>query len=196
MSIRLQFGGLCRRGRQYAADPSQPPERADRLRDPRQGRVHESRRLGEGSRRARDHRATPSAAGGCKPGGTVVEGTAGNTGIGLAHVCNARGYRCVIVMPDNQSPEKYQTDRDARRRSAARQDGAVQRSEPLPESGRPAGARNCRMRSGRTSSTTPPTATRTSARPARRSGSRPAAASTRSSPRPAPAARSAAFRVT
>ena len=40
-------------------------------------------------------------------GGTVVEGTAGNTGIGLAHVCNARGYRCIIVMPDNQSPEKY-----------------------------------------------------------------------------------------
>jgi len=42
-----------------------------------------------------------------KPGGVVVEGTAGNTGIGLAHVCNARGYRCIIVMPDNQSPEKY-----------------------------------------------------------------------------------------
>ena len=43
-----------------------------------------------------------------KPGGTVVEGTAGNTGIGLAHVCNARGYPCVIVMPDNQAAEKYQ----------------------------------------------------------------------------------------
>src|SRR6201994_1404200 len=42
------------------------------------------------------------------PKGTVVEGTAGNTGIGLAHLCNARGYRCVIVMPDNQAPEKYQ----------------------------------------------------------------------------------------
>jgi cysteine synthase A len=42
-----------------------------------------------------------------KAGGTVVEGTAGNTGIGIAHICNARGYRCVIVMPDNQSPEKY-----------------------------------------------------------------------------------------
>ncbi len=40
------------------------------------------------------------------PGGTVVEGTAGNTGIGLAHVCNARGYRCIIVIPDTQSPEK------------------------------------------------------------------------------------------
>jgi cysteine synthase A len=41
-----------------------------------------------------------------KPGGTLVEGTAGNTGIGFAHLCNASGYRCVIVMPDNQSPEK------------------------------------------------------------------------------------------
>lgn len=41
-----------------------------------------------------------------KPGGTVVEGTAGNTGIGLAHVCRARGYKCVIYMPDTQSQEK------------------------------------------------------------------------------------------
>jgi cysteine synthase A len=41
-----------------------------------------------------------------QPGGTVVEGTAGNTGIGLAHICAERGYRCVIVIPDNQSPEK------------------------------------------------------------------------------------------
>ena len=40
------------------------------------------------------------------PGGTVVEGTAGNTGIGIAHICNARGYPCVIYMPDNQSQEK------------------------------------------------------------------------------------------
>jgi cysteine synthase A len=40
-------------------------------------------------------------------GGTVVEGTAGNTGIGLAHVCNARGYQHILLMPDNQSPEKY-----------------------------------------------------------------------------------------
>ena len=42
------------------------------------------------------------------PGGTVVEGTAGNTGIGIAHICNARGYPCVIYMPDNQSPEKIE----------------------------------------------------------------------------------------
>ena len=41
-----------------------------------------------------------------QPGGTIVEGTAGNTGIGLTLVGNARGYRCVIVMPETQSQEK------------------------------------------------------------------------------------------
>jgi cysteine synthase A len=46
------------------------------------------------------------ANGALKKGGTVVEGTAGNTGIGLAHVCNSRGYKTVIYMPDNQSAEK------------------------------------------------------------------------------------------
>jgi len=63
-----------------------------------------------GSVKDRAARAIVAAAertGELPPGGTVVEGTAGNTGIGLAHVCNARGYRCVIVMPDNQSPEKF-----------------------------------------------------------------------------------------
>ena len=41
-----------------------------------------------------------------KPGGTIVEGTAGNTGIGLALVGNARGYKTVIVIPQTQSQEK------------------------------------------------------------------------------------------
>ncbi len=41
-----------------------------------------------------------------KPGGVIVEGTAGNTGIGLGLVANARGYRTVIVMPETQSQEK------------------------------------------------------------------------------------------
>lgn len=49
------------------------------------------------------------AAGELKPGGTIVEGTAGNTGIGLALVGNALGYRTIIVMPDNQSQEKMAT---------------------------------------------------------------------------------------
>lgn len=41
-----------------------------------------------------------------KPGGTIVEGTAGNTGIGLALVANTRGYKTVIVIPETQSQEK------------------------------------------------------------------------------------------
>jgi cysteine synthase len=44
-----------------------------------------------------------------RAGGTIVEGTAGNTGIGLAVVANARGYRTVIVIPDTQSQEKKDT---------------------------------------------------------------------------------------
>src|SRR5712671_2559064 len=40
------------------------------------------------------------------PGGVLVEGTAGNTGIGLALIANARGYRTIIVIPDTQSQEK------------------------------------------------------------------------------------------
>ncbi len=41
-----------------------------------------------------------------KPGGVIVEGTAGNTGIGLALVARARGYRTIIVIPETQSQEK------------------------------------------------------------------------------------------
>ena len=44
--------------------------------------------------------------GALKPGGTIVEGTAGNTGIGLTHVANALGYKTIIVIPNTQSQEK------------------------------------------------------------------------------------------
>jgi cysteine synthase A len=56
-----------------------------------------------------------------RPGGVIVEGTAGNTGIGLALVANARGYRTVIVIPDTQSQEK---------KDALRQFGADLREVP------------------------------------------------------------------
>ncbi len=49
------------------------------------------------------------ARGALQPGGTIVEGTAGNTGIGLALVANAKGYKTIIVMPDTQSREKMDT---------------------------------------------------------------------------------------
>jgi cysteine synthase A len=42
------------------------------------------------------------------PGGTIVEGTAGNTGIALTLIGNERGYRVIICIPDDQSPEKYE----------------------------------------------------------------------------------------
>src|SRR4051812_31193074 len=56
-----------------------------------------------------------------RPGGVIVEGTAGNTGIGLALVANAKGYRTVIVIPDTQSQEK---------KDALRQFGADLRQVP------------------------------------------------------------------
>src|SRR3982750_399941 len=46
------------------------------------------------------------ASGALKPGGTIVEGTAGNTGIGLTLVANALGFKSVIVIPETQSQEK------------------------------------------------------------------------------------------
>jgi uroporphyrin-III C-methyltransferase len=78
-------------------------------------------------------------------GGTVVEGTAGNTGIGLAHVCNERGYRCVIVMPDNQSPAKVRAPGNARRGGAPRSGRALQQSQSVSEGGGAA----CRLTAGR-----------------------------------------------
>ena len=47
--------------------------------------------------------------GALEPGGLIVEGTAGNTGIGLALVGNSRGYRTLILMPDSQTQEKKDT---------------------------------------------------------------------------------------
>lgn len=49
------------------------------------------------------------AQGHLRSGGTVVEGTAGNTGIGLTHICNAKGYKCLIIIPETQSQEKMDT---------------------------------------------------------------------------------------
>ena len=77
-----------------------------------------------------------------RPGGVVVEGTAGNTGIGLALVGNARGYRTVIVIPDTQSQEK---------KDMLRLCGADLREVPAadrPGTGRPRASRGHRGGSG------------------------------------------------
>ena len=83
--------------------------RTHRLHDSGQGRIHESRPVGEGPRRPVHHQGCDRARRRCKPGGTIVEGTAGNTGIGLAVVANAMGFKTVIVIPVTQSQEKKDT---------------------------------------------------------------------------------------
>ena len=134
-----------------------------------------------------------------RPGGVIVEGTAGNTGIGLALVGNARGYRTVIVMPETQSQEK----KDMLRLCGADLSPvpAVPYKDPnnyVKFSGRLAeelAARRARRApSGPTNSTMWPTARATTGPPARRSGSRPTARSMASSVPSAPAARSRAWR--
>ena len=135
-----------------------------------------------------------------RPGGLVVEATAGNTGIGLALVANARGYRTLIVIPQTQSEEKkdmlrlfgaelvevpalpvQQSEQLSARRPPPRRGTQEDREErrhlrrPVEQSRQPQGALRLDRR--------------------RKSGTRPAARSTASSARSAPAARSPASRV-
>ena len=121
-----------------------------------------------------------------RPGGRIVEGTAGNTGIGLAMVAKALGYRCTIVIPRTQSQEK----KDAIRLYGAElvEVDAVPYANEMnyvKVSGRLARELDDRgsllVRSGPISSTTSPTAKPMRAAPGRRSGPRPVAGSTASS---------------
>ena len=128
------------------------------------------------------------ASGELKPGGTIVEATSGNTGIALAMVGAARGYRVVLTMPESMSKE---------RRALLRAYGAELVLTPAPEGMKGAVARAEQI--GRDEGAVlvrqfanPPTPRSTAARRPRRSGTTPTARSTRSSPASAPAARSPA----
>jgi cysteine synthase len=97
------------------------------------------------------------ATGQLKPGGTIVEGTAGNTGIGLALVGNALGYKTIIVMPETQSQEKKDTLR------ALGAELVLVPAAPYANPGHfvhTSRRRKPKMRSGPTSSTISPTAAR------------------------------------
>ena len=166
---------------------------SDRLPHSRQGRIHESRRLGEGPRGARDHPGRRSQ-GALRKGGVIVEGTAGNTGIGLGMVASALGYRTVIVIPDTQTQEKKDMLRLVGAELIEVPAVALLQPQQLREIFRPARRRRWprpsrTARSGPTSSTMSPTAAAITKRRVRKSTTTPAARSTASSARSAPAAR-------
>ncbi len=71
-----------------------------------EGRDHQPRRVGQGPARAGDDPRRRTRRVCSHPGGTIVEPTSGNTGVGLAIVAAQRGYRCVFVMTDKVAPEK------------------------------------------------------------------------------------------
>ena len=111
-----------------------------------------------------------------RPGGTIVEGTSGNTGMGLAIVAVVKGYRCIFTTTDKQSKEKI----DALKAFGAEviicptnvdpEDPAVLLLGLVA-----AGEGDSRRRGRRTSTTTCRTRPRTTSRPVPRSGSRPTA---------------------
>ncbi len=85
----------------------------------RQAGEPEPGRLDQGPHRAVDDRRRRERAASSASGGTIVEATAGNTGLGLAQVGIPKGYRIVLVVPDKMSREKVQHLQGARRRGAA-----------------------------------------------------------------------------
>ena len=132
-----------------------------------------------------------------RPGGTIIEATAGNTGVGLAMVAAVKGYRCIFVLPDKMTQREDPPAEGLRRRGRHHAD---QRRRPIRPTATTASPTGWPARSpapgGPTSSPTSPTPRSTTAPPARKSGSRPRAGSPSSSPASAPAARSPASAAT
>ena len=128
-----------------------------------------------------------------KAGGTVVEATSGNTGVGLALACAIKGYRCVFTIPDKMSTEKVRLLRALGAEVIVVPTAVAARpSRVLHQQGARDRGRDARAPSWPTSTTTRRTRKRTTGRRARRSGSRRRAGSRTSCARPAPAARSPA----
>ena len=114
---------------------------------------------------------TDAEAGAPAPGGTIVEGTAGNTGIGLTVIGHARGYQTVIVIPETQSREKIQQLRTLGAEAhPCRPSRTAIRTTTIIS---PGGWLKNRAGSGQTSSTIRPIATLTIGRRVLRYGGRP-----------------------
>ena len=167
------------------------PRRGHGVRYFRQVRICQPRRFGERPGGAVHRRGRRGARGAiAHAGGTIVEGTAGNTGIGLALVANAKGYKTIIVMPETQSREKMDTLPCALGAELGAGAGGTlfepRRLSSTPRGGSP---RKHPTRSGPTSSTISPIAARISSARPRKSGRRWTAGSTVSPARSAPGGR-------
>ena len=116
-----------------------------------------------------------------RPGATIIEATAGNTGVGLAMAAAVKGYRCVFVLPDKMSTEKIALLK-AYGAEVVITPTAVAPDSPDSYNGvADRLAREIPGRGGRTSSRTSRTPRPTTARPAPKSGTRPTARSHTSS---------------
>ena len=111
-----------------------------------------------------------------RPGGTIIEATAGNTGVGLAMVAAVKGYRCIFVLPDKMSSEKIALLK-AYGAEVVITPTAVAPDSPgqLQRRRRPAGPRDPRGVAAQPVHQPRRTPRSTTAPPARRSGSRPTA---------------------
>ena len=133
------------------------------------------------------------ASGALQPGGTIVEPTSGNTGVGLAIVAQQRGYHCIFVVPDKVSEDKQR--RAARLRRRGRRVPRPPSRPTSPESYYSVSDRLARETDGGWKPdqySNPANPQSTTRPPAPRSGTRPTAGSRTSSPASAPAARSPA----
>ncbi len=135
------------------------------------------------------------ASGELQPGGTIVEPTSGNTGVGLAMVAQAKGYRCVFVCPDKVSEDKRNVLKAYGARSSSARPRS-RRSTRTPTTTSATGSRRSQAPGSPTSTPTPTTPAPTTRPPDPRSGSRPRAGSPTSCAGWAPAARSAASGAT
>ena len=133
--------GRPRPDRRHAARPARPDRGRARRAVLVEVRAPESGRQRQGPDRARDRARCGAPRRALRPGDTIVEATAGNTGVGLALVAGARGYALVCVMPEKMSVDKRASLAALGARVEITPERAARRSRELPAGRAPTGRR-------------------------------------------------------